>query len=76
MKSFKQYLNEKKEKMRVVYHNDMDGFGSAYAIWKKLKENATYASLDNSQVPIVKSGELVYMVDVTVKRPVMIKLAN
>jgi oligoribonuclease NrnB/cAMP/cGMP phosphodiesterase (DHH superfamily) len=40
---FKDFLNELYNKeIKVFYHNDMDGYGSAFAAWKHLKETVKY----------------------------------
>ena len=36
MGKFKQFLIEQKEQTKVFYHNDMDGYGSAYDDMKNI----------------------------------------
>ncbi len=42
MITFKQFVNEQKQSIKVFYHLDMDGYGAAYAVWKVLGDSAKY----------------------------------
>lgn len=48
----------------VIYHNDEDGFGGAWAAWKKFKNKASYVAADFQMDPIkgLKDKE-VYFID-------------
>lgn len=55
------------KKIMVLYHkNCSDGFGAAYAAWKKFKNNAEYISIEH-QSPFPKDSSLknkeIYLVD-------------
>ena len=50
----------------IAYHTDcLDGFGAAYAAWKKFGDSADYLPLKHGSVPPLEqlSGREVYMVD-------------
>src|ERR1700744_3146163 len=51
----------------VMYHgNCPDGFGGAYAAWKKFGDSAEYIPLSRSDVPLPDvSGADVYLIDFT-----------
>ena len=55
----------------VLYHGDCpDGFGAAFAAWKKFKDAAEYVALSRSDTPpleLVKNKE-VYLPDFTFNR--------
>jgi oligoribonuclease NrnB/cAMP/cGMP phosphodiesterase (DHH superfamily) len=63
-------------KIVIIYHNNcMDGFGAAYAAWKKYGKEATYIPADyNKPIPEVADGCEVYIMDVSFKREEMIEL--
>ncbi len=58
---------------KVFYHNDMDGYGSAYAVWKSIGDSAQYISIDHSDKADIKKNDLVYFVDFSLKRPEILK---
>lgn len=50
----------------VLYHADCaDGFGAAWAAWKKLKDKAVYISVppNNRELPKIAEGKQVYTLD-------------
>jgi oligoribonuclease NrnB/cAMP/cGMP phosphodiesterase (DHH superfamily) len=59
----------------VLYHDDPDGFGAAWAVWKKLKDKARYVAVNFNQ-PMsknLKNKKLIF-VDFCYEEPVMRKL--
>lgn len=60
----------------VIYHGDCpDGFGAAYAAWKKFGETATYLPWkDHGVVPEGLSGKEVYIVDFSFSAPLLREL--
>jgi oligoribonuclease NrnB/cAMP/cGMP phosphodiesterase (DHH superfamily) len=55
----------------VIYHaNCVDGFGAAWAIWKKFPDWEFYAGKYDAPPPDV-TNRIVYMVDFSYKRPVI-----
>ncbi len=73
MKSFKQYITEAKDKVKVLYHDDMDGYGSAYAAWLHFKNSVTYHKVQHGDTLPIKKGDVIYMLDFSVKKPEMLK---
>ncbi len=65
------------KKIAVLYHGDCrDGFGGAYAAWKKFGKRADYFGLKHGgDLPGIK-GKEVYIVDFGFKEPVMRKLVR
>lgn len=65
-------------KKLVIYHNDNDGFGAAYACWRKFKEDAQYISAEYGQpMPEIPEGtEEIYMVDISYSRELCDSLAT
>jgi uncharacterized protein len=61
------------EKPLILYHGSCpDGFGAAYAAWKKYGDNAEYVPLHRGEpVPDVIDGREVYLIDFTYTRDVM-----
>ncbi|MCI0597529.1 hypothetical protein L0Y34_00425, partial [Candidatus Parcubacteria bacterium] len=63
------------EKTVVFYHGDAcpDGFGAAYAAWKKFGESAEYHPLSRGEEPPVElaRGREVYMLDFTYPKEIM-----
>lgn len=54
------------EKITVIYHHDCpDGFGAAYAAWKKFGNKAAYVGGRRGGPPENIKGERVYMLDFT-----------
>ena len=60
----------------VLYHrNCPDGFGGAYAAWKKFGDSATYIAMHHNQaVPEGLDGKEVYIIDYSFKKDVMLEL--
>lgn len=57
-----------KQKIVVFYHDDHDGFGAAWAAWRKFKSNAQYVALNhpalfNQLKPYLEKRTTVYFVD-------------
>lgn len=65
-------------KTYVLYHKMcMDGFGGAYSAWKKLGETAEYIPVAyGDKVPELERDSLVYMIDVSFKRDVLIEMCK
>ena len=62
----------------ILYHaNCTDGFGAAFAAWKKFKDKATYLPVEH-QVPPPEGlkNKAVYMVDFCYKAPTLKKLTR
>lgn len=76
MKTLKEYMNEKRQVIRVYYHDDMDGMGSAYAVWKKLGNKARYRPVNYDNTLLINKDDLVYMVDFSVKKKEMLKYSR
>jgi oligoribonuclease NrnB/cAMP/cGMP phosphodiesterase (DHH superfamily) len=60
----------------VLFHRDADGYGAAYAAWKKFGEQATYTSVQYGEpVPDILEGcKFVYVLDFCYKSEVIMKL--
>lgn len=52
-----------KKKILILRHNDLDGFGAAYAAWKKFGDEAEYIPANYEMEPIDVSGKEIYMLD-------------
>lgn len=63
----------------ILYHGSRcsDGFGAAYAAWKKFGEEADYMPLSRGEVPPVEAiqGKDIYFVDFSYTKPVMDEFA-
>ncbi len=56
----------KSKKIAVIYHGDCwDGFGAAYAAWKKLGNSAEYIPVQRKNVPPGVKGKTIYLLDFT-----------
>ena len=62
----------------VLYHADCpDGFGAAYAAWKKLGAKASYLPVQHNQpVPDIKPQATIYMVDFCYPKEILLKIAS
>jgi oligoribonuclease NrnB/cAMP/cGMP phosphodiesterase (DHH superfamily) len=60
----------------VLFHRDADGYGAAYAAWKKFGEQATYTSVQYGEpIPDILEGcKFVYVLDFCYKSEVIIAL--
>jgi uncharacterized protein len=60
----------------IIYHSDCpDGFGAAYAAWKKFGDAATYLPWkDHSVLPEGLNGKTVYIVDFSFHAPLLKEL--
>jgi hypothetical protein len=65
-----------KQKIVVVYHgNCPDGFGGAWAAWKKFGAKAAYfPARDRNAPPVPLKNKIVYIIDYTYEVPLMRKL--
>ena len=61
------------KKILVIYHkNCLDGFGSAWTVWKKFKDKADYIPADHQSPPPKNiKGKDIYMVDFCYSEEVM-----
>jgi hypothetical protein len=64
------------KKIVVIYHgNCPDGFGAAWAAWKKFGATATYLpARDRTATPVPLKNKIVYVVDYTYDAPIIKKL--
>lgn len=76
IKGFKKFLQEKKQVIKVFYHLDADGYGSAYAAWLHFGNDAKYYKVNYGYKLYVDKGDIVYMVDYSTKRSEMIKICE
>lgn len=59
----------------VIYHkNCADGFGAAFAAWMRMGDTADYLPMYHDEQPPDVTGRLVYLVDFSFKRPVLLAL--
>jgi oligoribonuclease NrnB/cAMP/cGMP phosphodiesterase (DHH superfamily) len=60
----------------ILYHNDADGFGAAYAAWKMFEDSACYIPVQyNQPIPEIPKGtKELYIVDFSYSREVCIAL--
>jgi len=65
-------------KVAVLYHNDADGFGAAYACWKVYGDEAIYIPVQYSQPPpdIPEGIESLFIVDFSYDRVICEALAD
>lgn len=60
-----------------IYHaNCTDGFGAAYAVWKRFGDAVEYVAAQYGDEPPVVAGKNVVIVDFSYKRPVLDALAS
>jgi oligoribonuclease NrnB/cAMP/cGMP phosphodiesterase (DHH superfamily) len=66
------------ERVYVLYHgNCYDGFGAAYAAWKKLGDSATYLPVSYGQPrPMMENATKVYIVDFSYPLDVLAEIAE
>ena len=64
------------KKVLVLYHNDADGFGAAYALWKKYRDGAHYIPVQyqEDQPEIPEGVEKIYIVDFSYSRGILEEL--
>lgn len=67
-----------KEVTHVLYHADcLDGFGSALAAWKVLKDKAVYLPVAHGEPPPqLPESAVVAMLDFSYKRPLIFEIKN
>ncbi len=65
-----------KQKIIVIYHGKCpDGFGGAWAAWKKFGSKAAYLpARDRSAPPVPLKNKIVYIIDYTYDAPIVKKL--
>ncbi len=65
-----------KQKIVVIYHGKCpDGFGGAWAAWKKFGAKAAYLpARDRSTPPVSLKNKIVYLIDYTYDEPIIKKL--
>ena len=65
-----------KQKIVVIYHGKCpDGFGSAWAAWKRFGAKAAYfGARDRSAPPVLLKNKIVYIIDYTYDAPIIKKL--
>ena len=63
-------------KTYVLYHGHCaDGFGGAYAAWKRLRDGAEYVPVQyGNPMPSLPDGARVYIIDFSYRRPEMLAL--
>lgn len=61
----------------ILFHAHCpDGFGAAYAAWKRFGDQATYLPVRHGDSPPdMPAGSEVYIIDYAFKRPVLLELA-
>lgn len=76
MKKSARKLKIPKQKIVVIYHgNCPDGFGGAWAAWKKFGAKAAYLpARDRSAPPVPLKNKIVYLIDYTYDAPIVKKL--
>jgi uncharacterized protein len=66
--------------IKIIYHaNCSDGFASAYLLWKKYKDEATYIPFHygvDLDYNTFSADDVVYIVDFSFKKPVLLELAS
>jgi oligoribonuclease NrnB/cAMP/cGMP phosphodiesterase (DHH superfamily) len=63
---------DKSKKIVVIYHASCpDGFGSAWAAWKKFGNRAEYCAVNHADKPLSLKGREVYFLDLVYKLDVM-----
>ena len=62
----------------VIYHGDCrDGFGAAYAAWKKFGDEASYIPVkDHTEAPTGLTKKEIYIVDFSFRKPVLEELST
>ena len=68
------------KKIIVIYHDDLDGFTSAWAAWKKLKDKAEYMELGydtkNYDFLFQLKDKDIYMIDCSLNTQEMLRLTS
>jgi oligoribonuclease NrnB/cAMP/cGMP phosphodiesterase (DHH superfamily) len=72
----KSSIQTPKQKIVVIYHGKCpDGFGGAWAAWKKFGAKAAYfPAFDRAAPPVVLKNKIVYIIDYTYDAPIIKKL--
>jgi nanoRNase/pAp phosphatase (c-di-AMP/oligoRNAs hydrolase) len=61
----------------VIYHaNCLDGYGAAYAAWRKFKDSAEYVPANYGDNPPCVLGKKVYILDFSYKREVLLRMKD
>ncbi len=64
-----------KKKIVIIHHNDQDGFGGAWAAWKKFKNRAEYIAADHDKdVPEGLIDKELYLIDFCYPEAIMRRL--
>lgn len=59
----------------VLYHaNCLDGFGAAYAAWRRFEDSADYVPVNYGDSPPDVTGKEVYILDFSYKRDVLLEM--
>jgi nanoRNase/pAp phosphatase (c-di-AMP/oligoRNAs hydrolase) len=60
----------------IIYHGDcLDGFGGAYAAWKKFGDTASYVeAYDHNSLPVPLMGKELYIIDFSFREPLLRQL--
>lgn len=59
----------------VIYHAKCsDGFGAAYAAWKKFKNEAEYLAMSHGEIPPDLTGKTVYILDFSFPKDIYLDL--
>jgi len=76
-------INNTKKRVAVLWHQDQDGFGAAYAAWSALRDHheLLFIPVQYSQEPPLEelrgfAPDKVYIVDFSYKAPVLIELSS
>src|ERR1700733_5479268 len=69
-------MKQPKQKIIVIYHGRCpDGFGGAWAAWKKFGAKAAYfAARDRNAPPVPFKNKIIYIIDYTYDEPIVKKL--
>jgi len=61
----------------VLYHDDcIDGFGAAWAAWRRLGDGATYTPVTHGDPPPDITGRHVHILDFSYARPILLDLKS
>ena len=68
-------MQEKEKQIVVIYHNNCsDGFGAAYAAWRKFGDEAEYVSANYGNEPPDVTGKEVYILDFSYPRETLVEM--
>ena len=70
-------MSNREAEHTVLYHGDcIDGFGAAWAAWRKLGDAAEYVPVSHGNPPPDVTGRRVTIVDFSYRREVLLKMAE